>query len=431
MQTNLESTGNISRKLSVVIPSEKIQDEVDLRLKSLRSRVRIDGFRPGKVPMSVVSQRHGDAVFQEVVGEMFQSSFYEAATKEKLRVAGSPEIDATVLELGKDLEYTATFEVYPDIEISDLTKVKVVKPKVEIVDSDIDDMVETLRKQSKSLKEVSRKSKKDDLMIVDFVGTLDGEEFEGGSAEDFSVEIGAGNMVKDFEKALKGMKAGEEKTADVAFPEDYPAENLSGKTAQFNLKVKKVSQAILPDVDEEFIKKFGVASGKEADFRADIKGNLEQELKQRLQMKVKQSVMDALSDAHDVELPASLVADEIQQVRQELTQNSQQDMSSVPDDLFREQAARRVKLGLIVGEVITQNNLKKDDKRVESMLNEMAASYEDPSVLLEYYRTNQQAMQTIEAAVMEEMIVDYVLDKAKVSSKKMKFSEIMNPAVKA
>jgi len=428
MQVSVEATGNIERKLSIVVPAERVDSEVDKRLKSMRSRVRVDGFRPGKVPLSVVSQQYGDAVFQEVVGELFQSTFYEAANQEDIRVAGLPKIEAQTLEPGKDLEYTATFDTYPDFEIADVSEMEVKKPSVKVTAADVDEMIETLRKQQQNWKEVKRASKEGDLLSIDFEGKLDGKVFDGGSAEDFSVELGAGRMLKDFEDALVGLKADEEKDAEVTFPEEYPEESLKGKTTQFHLKVNKVSEPELPEVDKEFIKKFGVEDGTKKSFKEEIKSNMERELEQRVKGRIKQSVMDGLHDLHEIDLPKALVDDEIKQVRSEMTQNSQgADLSSLPDDIFKDQAARRVKLGLIVGEIITKNKLEKDQKRVDEMLDTLAASYEDPQALIEYYRGDQAAMQTIEAAVMEEMIVEWILDKAKIIDEKMKFADLAGP----
>ncbi|MGK0271485.1 MAG: trigger factor [Cocleimonas sp.] len=427
MQVSVESTGNIERKLSIVIPADRVDGEVETRLKSMRGRVKIDGFRPGKVPMSVVSQQYGDSVYQEVVGELFQSTFYEAAEQEKLKVAGMPKIEATVLEAGKDLEYNATFDIYPVFEIADISKMEVKEPAVKLAAADVNEMIETLRKQQQEWKEVKRAAKKGDLLVIDFNGKVDGEEFEGGAAQDFSVELGAGRMLVDFEGALKGMKAGAEKETDVTFPEDYPEETLKGKTAQFTLNVKTVSEPELPELNEEFIKKFGVEDGTEKSFKAEIKANMQREADQRVKSSVKQSVMEGLHELHEIDLPSSLVEEEVKQVRSEMQQNSQgADMSSLPDDMFKDQASRRVKLGLIVGEIITKNKLEKDQAKVDAMLNSLAESYEDPQALIEYYRSDQQAMQTIEAAVMEEMIVDWVLEKAKVKSEDVKFTELMN-----
>ncbi len=431
MKVSIESTGNIERKLSVVVPSERIDTEVEKRLKSMRNRVKLDGFRPGKVPLSVVSQQYGDSVFQEVAGEVIQSTFYEAAEKENVRVAGLPNIEATSIGAGKDLEYIATFDTYPEFKIADASKIKLSRPVVKVSASDVDAMIDTLRKQQQDWKEVKRGAKQGDLLVVDFEGKLDGEAFEGGSAEDFSVELGAGRMLQGFEDALIGMKAGDEKEADVTFPDDYPAENLKGKNVVFAMKVKTVSAPELPKVDKAFIQKFGVEDGTQKSFKAEIKNNMEREVEQRVKSIVKQSVMEALHEAHEVDLPTALVNDEIKQVRQEMSENSQgADISSLPDDMFKDQAARRVKLGLVVGEIITKNKLEKDQGKVDEMLETLAATYEDPQALIEYYRSNQQAMQTIEAAVMEEMIVDWVVDQANVNDEKMSFSELMDPEVK-
>ncbi len=431
MQVSVETTGKIERKITVVVPAERIDSEVDKRLKSMRGRVKLDGFRPGKVPLSVVSQQYGDSVFQEVAGEVIQSSFYEAAEKENLRVAGMPNIEATSIGAGKDLEYVATFDTYPDFEIADVSKLEVTRPVVKVTAADVDEMIETLRKQQQEWKEVKRGAKEGDLLTVDFEGRLDGETFEGGSAEDFSVELGAGRMLKGFEEALLGMKPGEEKDADVTFPDDYPSENLKGKTVVFSMKVKTVSEPELPKVDKEFIQKFGVEDGTKKSFKEEIKKNMEREVEQRVKAIIKQSVMEGLNDAHEVELPAALVTNEIKQVRQEMSENAQgADMSTLPDEMFKDQASRRVKLGLIVGEIITKNKMEKDPVKVDQMLEELASTYEDPQSLIEYYRSNQQAMQTIEAAVMEEMIVDWVMDQAKIKEEKMGFAELMNPEAK-
>ena len=426
MQVSVEATGNIERKLSVVVPAEEINKEVDVRLKKMRNRVRIDGFRPGKVPLSVVSQQYGDAVFQEVVGELFKSTFNEALKKEDLRAASLPKIETKTLEPGKDLEYTATFEIYPDFEIADVSEMEVKKPVVKVTAADVDKMIETLQKQQQSWKEVEREAQEGDLLSIDFKGTIDGKEFEGGSAEDYAVELGAGRMLEDFENALPGMKAGDEKDIDVSFPEDYPSEELKGKTAQFHLKVNKVSEPELPEINTEFIKKFGIEDGTKKSFKEEVKANMERELEQRVKSRVKQTVMEGLHDIHEVDLPEALIEDEIKQLRNEVAENAQgEDLSKLPDDLFKEQARRRVKLGLIVGNIINKNKLEKDQQRVDDMLESLAASYEDPKALIEYYRSNQEAMQTIEAAVMEEMIVEWALEKAKVVEEIMKFSELV------
>ena len=428
MQVSVESTGDIERKLMVEVPAERVDQEVEKRLKDMRGKVRLDGFRPGKVPVSVIKERYGQAVQQEVVGEVIQQTLYEAASKEDLRLAGPPSsVVPETLEVGQPLKYTATVEVYPEIEIGALETIEVTRQSTEITDDDIDKMIEVLRKQQQEWTEVDLPAEDGNQVVLSFDGSIDGEPFDGGKAEDFSMEVGRGQMIPDFEKAVIGMKAGDEKDADVTFPDDYQAENLKGKTVQFNIKVKTVSQAVLPEVDSEFYKKFGVENGSEEDFRAEVKKNMERELAQTLKARLKQSVMDGLNDTHEVAAPSSLVADEIKQMRAEMSQNGGYDASSLPEEMFKDQAERRVKLGLIVGEIIKQNNLEKDQDRIDAMLADLAASYEEPQSVIDYYKNNAQAMQTVEAAVLEEMIVDWVLEKAKVTDEVTSFDSIMNP----
>lgn len=428
MQVSVESTGNIERKLTITIPADQIDGEVESRLKSLRGRVKIDGFRPGKVPLSVVSQQYGDSVYQEVLGETFQRTFSEAVAKENLRVAGQPEIAPETLERGKDLTYVATVDVYPEFEIASMAELEVKRPVVAIKEEDVDQMIENLRQQQKEWETIDRACENGDTVNIDFEGSLDGELFDGGSAQDFNVELGAGRMLKDFEEGLVGMSKGEEKTITVAFPDEYPAENLKGKSAQFKLTVNDVKAAKLPEVDEVFIAKFGVDAGDMDSFRAEIRQNMQRELDNAIKNRVKQSVMEGLSSLHEIDLPKALVKQEVTYVRNEMSENANgADMSSLPDELFEEQASRRVKLGLIVGEIVTKNELKSDEAKIDEMLNNLASTYEEPQQLIEYYKSNPQAMQTIQAAVMEEMIVDWVVAQAKVVDEEMAFTELMNP----
>ncbi|WP_022950817.1 trigger factor [Leucothrix mucor] len=428
MQVSVESTGNIERKLTITIPADQIDGEVESRLKSLRGRVKIDGFRPGKVPLSVVSQQYGDSVYQEVLGETFQRTFSEAVAQENLRVAGQPEIAPETLERGKDLTYVATVDIYPEFEIASMAELEVKRPVVAIKDEDVDQMIENLRQQQKEWETIDRACENGDTVNIDFEGSLDGELFDGGSAQDFNVELGAGRMLKDFEEGLVGMSKGEEKTITVAFPDEYPAENLKGKSAEFKLTVNDVKAAKLPEVDEAFIAKFGVDAGDMESFRAEIRQNMQRELDNAIKNRVKQSVMEGLSSLHEIDLPKALVKQEVTYVRNEMSENANgADMSSLPDELFEEQASRRVKLGLIVGEIVTKNEMKSDETKIDEMLNNLASTYEEPQQLIEYYKNNPQAMQTIQAAVMEEMIVDWVVAQAKVVDEEMAFTELMNP----
>ncbi len=426
MQVSVESTGSIGRKMTVEVPAERIEQSVESRLRSMVKRVRLDGFRPGKVPFNVVKSRYGDSVRQEVIGEVLENTFRDASVQQNLRVAGLPQIELQALAVGQPLVYVASFDVYPEFTVADVTSLEVKRPTAEVQDADIDKMLETIRKQQREWKDIDRAAQSGDLVLIDFEGTLDGEAFTGGTAQNYSVELGVGRMLPDFEAALIGMQAGETKTADVSFPEDYQAENLKGKTAQFKLTVHKVQEESLPEVNAEFIKQFGVEDGSMESFRAEVKKNMTRELGNALKAQVKQQVMEGLSSLHEIELPSALVKDEIQHVREEFSQSTGTPANNIPDDLFQPQAARRVKLGLIVGEIIRQKGLQRDPARVDAMLETLAASYEDPVALINYYRTNRQAMQTVEAAVMEDMIVEWVLDQAQVTDEARDFEAVMN-----
>jgi len=427
MQVSVESTGEIERKIMVEVPAERITREVDSRLKNMRGNVRIDGFRPGKVPASVVKERYGDSVFREVVNDLIQRTLYEAAEKEDLRIASTSQIEPDDdMRLGKALKYTATVEVYPEIKIASLEDLEIVRQQVEINDDDLDKMVETLRNQQKKWIDVEGAAEDGHQVIVDFDGSVDGESFEGGKSENVPVEIGAGKMLPDFETALLGMSAGDEKVADVSFPDDYQADDLKGKTAQFKLTVSSVKASVLPEVDADFYKLFGVENGSEADFRVEVKKNMQRELSQRLKSNLKESVMNGLAERHTFESPTYLINQEIEHVRNEMSQGGEYDASSLPD-VFKEQAKRRVKLGLLVGEIIKQNDIQKDQERVDAMLQELSASYEDSQAVIDYYKNNAEAMQSVNAAVMEEIIVEWVLGQAKVTDKEVDFYALLNP----
>ena len=427
MQVSVETTGNIDRKMTVAVPAAQIDQEVEKRLKSMAGRVRIDGFRPGKVPFSLIKKRYEDSVRYEIVEKLLGSSFQQAAGQEKLRVAGLPKIDLKTMEAGKDLEYEAIFQVYPEFIVGNIETLTISRPNAEVTDADLDKMVEIIRKQNQEWHETDRAAQNGDRVKIDFAGTVDGEAFEGGTASDYSVELGMGRMLKDFEEGLVGMKVGEEKTVDVAFPENYHAENLKGKTAQFKLTMKQVQEPVLPELDADFIKRFGVDDGSIDSFRAEVRKNMQRELGNAIKTQVKQQVMDGLAQLHEIDIPAALVEDEIRYIREEFSQNTGASADNMPAELFQPQAERRVKLGLLVGEIIRQNNMQRDPARVEAMLENLASTYEEPQALKDYYRSNRQAMQTIEAAVMEEMIVEWVLEKANVTDETRDFDSIMNP----
>lgn len=428
MQVSVESTGKLERKLTIEVPSARIDDEVDKRLRSMAGQVKIAGFRPGKVPFKVVKQRYGRGVYQEVLGDVVQRSFAEAVAKEQLHPAGSPQIEAKAAEPGKALEYTATFEVYPEFEVADVADLEITRPVAEVTDGDIDGMLETLRNQRKSWEAIDRPAQAGDRLSIDFEGTLDGEPFEGGKGEGVAVVLGEGRLIEDFERQLDGLKAGDEKTMDVGFPADYPTENLAGKTAQFKVIAREVAEARLPEVDEAFAEAFGISEGGVEALRREVRANMERELEQTVKNRIKTQVMDGLYARNPLEIPRALVAEEIERLRQQaMSSMGQEDRDRFPDSLFEQEAKRRVTLGLIIAEMVKRHEIKLDKERLDGALQQMASSYEDPQQVVEYYRRNHQAMASLEAIVLEEQVVDWVMEHAKVSEATMRFDELMNP----
>lgn len=428
MQVSVEATGSIQRKMTVSVPAERINGEVDKRLKKMRGQVRMDGFRPGKVPLNIVKKRYSLDVLQDVASDIIESSFADAVQEKQQYIAGQPAIRPLSMGLGTALEYEATYEVYPEITLQSVEGVAISKPQVEINDTDVDQMIETLRAQRKVWSDVDREATIGDRLTIDFVGRLDGVAFEGGASEDYQVTLGERAMLEDFEKALEGMKAGEEKVADVAFPDNYQAEQLKGQTAQFELRVKKVEVSSLPEVDAEFIKHFEEGVDDLAGFREKVKENMQNELSNVVNMQIKTQVMNALHDKHEFDVPQALIDQEIGQLRQEMNENTGVKTDDLPNELFTEQAKRRVKLGLTVGELIKVHNLETDKDQVEAKLRQLSSTYEDPEAMINMYREMPAAMQTIEAAVMEDMIVGWVLSQATITLEPQSFDEVMKSA---
>ena len=430
MQVSVESLNNLERRMKVQVPAEKIDTEVENRLKSMVGKVRLDGFRPGKVPLNVIRQRFSSGVYQEVLGEVMQSSFQEAVAQEKIRLAGMPEIDPGTPVQGKELEFTATFEVYPEIELADMKTIELTVPKAEISNADIDKMLENLRNQQKTWEKVDRAAKEGDQIVIDFEGSMDGEVFEGGKAEQMPLVLGEGRMIPGFEEPLVGLKADEEKTIDVTFPEDYHAKNLAGKTAQFAIKVSAVNEAVLPEIDEDFIKSFGVEDGKVESLREEARTNMQRELDQAIAKQVKNQVMDALAGKHDFNIPQSMVKDEVGRLREQTQASMGQQAAAnpLPDNLFEDEAKRRVLLGLLISEIVASNDIELDNDRVQAMLEEVASGYQDPQSVIQYYRTNPEHMDGIRAAVMEEQVVKWIREQAQIKEEKSSFDQVMNPA---
>ena len=431
MQVSIETTSGLERRLTIGVPAEQVEAEVENRLKQAARTVTIKGFRKGKVPMSVVQQRFGAGVRQEVVGDVISRSFYAAVQKENVKPAGQPAIQPKQLAAGKDLEYVAIFEVYPTVALSDLSAYEITRHTAEVNEADVDNMIEVLRKHQTTWAAAERAAVDGDQVNIDFIGTKDGVEFAGGKAEGQNLVLGSNSMIPGFEAGVLGLKAGEEKTITVTFPADYQAEELRGAEAQFDIKVNAVSAPQLPQLKKEFFVKFGVEKGGEKQFRKEVKANMDRELSNALKAKVKTQVMDALLASHTTDLPKALVANEIDVLRNQMMQRfggQQQNFdvkSLLPDTMFQAEAQRRVTLGLIVGEIVKSAKLKPDAKRVKSMIEDIASTYQEPKEVVEYYNSNPELLSGVESAVLEDQVVDYVLASAKVTDQASAYEDII------
>ncbi|MBH3272612.1 trigger factor [Serratia marcescens] len=434
MQVSVETTQGLGRRLSITVPADTIKQAVKKELINAAKSVRIDGFRKGKVPMNIVEQRYGASVRQDVLGEAMQRSFVDAIIKEKINPAGAPNYVPGEYKEGEDFTFAVEFEVYPEVELKGLENIEVEKPVVEVNDEDVDAMLDTLRKQQATWKETDRAAEAEDRVTVDFTGSIDGEEFEGGKASDFVLAMGQGRMIPGFEEGLVGHKAGEEFSIDVNFPEDYHAENLKGKAAKFAIVLKKVEERELPELTEEFIKRFGVADGSVAGLRTEVRKNMERELKGAVRNRIKSQAIDGLVSANEIGVPAALIDGEIDVLRRQAAQRfggNEKQALELPRELFEEQAKRRVVVGLLLGEVISTNDLKADEDRVKTLIEEMASAYEDPSEVIEFYSKNKELMNNMRNVALEEQAVEALLAKAKVTEKATTFSELMNQTQQA
>ncbi|QSX34896.1 trigger factor [Shewanella avicenniae] len=432
MQVSVETTQGLERRLTISVPAEQIEKLVKENLQREAKRARIPGFRPGKVPASVIEKRYGKAIRQDITGEVMQRSFIDAIIAEKLNPAGAPTLTPGATE-GEQFEFTATFEVYPEVAVTGIDAIEIEKPVAEVKDADVDNMIETLRKQHATFAAVEREAAEGDKAIINFVGSIDGEEFEGGKAEDFELQLGSGRMIPGFEEGVIGHKAGEEFDIDVTFPEEYHAENLKGKAAKFAITLKEVKGAELPEVNDEFATRFGVLEGGVDALKAEIRKNMERELEQALKANVKEQVLNGLLAANEVELPKALIAGEVDVLRRQALQRfggqfNPQQMPELPAELFTEQAERRVKIGLLLGEVIKGSELKADEERVQALIASMASAYEDPKEVVEYYNSNNELMQNMRNLALEEQAVEEVLKAAKVTDKEVAFEDFMNKA---
>ena len=428
MNVTVESTGALERRMRVEVPIERIENEVASRLKSVGKTARIKGFRPGKVPPRVVRQKYGKQVRQEVLGEIMQKSYTDAVMQQNLKPAGGPKIE-TEGEDDKNFTYVATFEVLPEVQLKNLDKIKVEKPDVQIGDEDLEDMLLSLRRQRASWDEVDRKSGDGDRVIVDFVGTVDGEEFQGGSGKEIPVVLGEGQMLADFEKGLKGMQAGEEKTIKVKFPKDYPAEELAGKKADFAITMRKVTEEVLPALDDEFAASFNVTEGGLEQFRKDVRENMEREARQKVDADIREQVMNGLIEKNPIDVPQALVHEEMHSMQHEAMQRMgiEDHDQAPPMDSFREAADKRVRLGLLLRQVIAENNITAGEDDMRARVEDMCAGYENSDEMVKMYMANPQVMQQIEPMVVEKKAVEWLLENGQTKAKKVSFKDYMNP----
>lgn len=430
MQVSVEATGGLERRMTVEVPKERIEKEVRERLQRLARTTRLKGFRPGKVPLKEVARRYGNEVRMEVIGELMQSTFYQAVAQEKLQPAGAPQIEPKSLDEGSDISYTATFEVMPEIELASFEGTKLEKTVAEVTDADVDKMLETLCKQRAEWTEADRAAQEEDRVTIDFKGTIDGEDFKGNEGKSVPVTIGSQRMIAGFEDGLVGAKAGDELTLDLTFPEDYAYKEVAGKPVQFVVKVHKVEESKLPEVDEEFAKGFGITDGGVEALRGEIRQNMERELEQAVKAKIKQQVMDKLLELNEIEVPKALIDHEAEvlagQMRQQMHVPAGKQGPAIDASMFQDQARRRVTLGLLLSELIRKNELSVDEGKVREAVEKIAASYDHPDEVVKWYYADRKRLSEVESVVLEDIAVEWVLGQAEVSEVKSDFDAVMN-----
>ena len=433
MAVNVETLEKLERKITLTLPATVIQNEVNARLKKLARQVKIDGFRPGKVPMNIVAQRYGYSVHYEVMNDKVGEAFNQATIEAQLRVAGQPRISEKEQAPEGEMAFDAIFEVYPEVKMKDLAQVTIDKLQADVTDEAIDKTIEILRKQRRTYAQRSLDSTADtdDRVTVDFEGKIDGEPFDGGRAQDFQFVVGEGQMLQEFEAAVKGMKVGESKTFPLAFPEDYQGREVAGKTADFMVTLKKLEASHLPEVTDELAKSLGAVDATVTGLRVDIRGNLEREVKFRLLGRNKQAALDALVEHAELDLPNSIVQAEldrmVQGAREELKQRGikDADKAPIPEEVFKPQAERRVRMGLVVSELVRQQGLQATPDQIKAHVEELSASYEKPTEVQRWYYSDNRRMAEVEGIVIEQNVTNYVFSLVKVNEKAISFDELM------
>lgn len=430
MEATSAKPNDLERRIDLSIAIADVEKDVDQRLQRMGRNIKMSGFRPGKVPFNIVKQQYGDQARHEVLSEALDRAFGEAVTAQNLRVAGYPRIEPKATESTSHLEFSAIFEVYPEFTPGDLSSAEIERPVLEVGAAEIDQTLDILRKQRVSYEDTDRAAAKDDRVVIDFLGKKDGEPFQGGQANDYPFVLGQGMMLPEFEKAVEGLKAGESKTFDMTFPEDYFAKDMAGQTVQFEITVKQVQAAKLPEVDSEFAKSMGIADGDVAKMREEIEGNLKREVKRRIEARLKDQVMEALLSVNPIGIPNALVEMEVQRLMQQARQDMEQRGMKMKDfpiqpEWFADQAKRRVSLGLILAEVVKTEKLQADAAKVKALVEETAQSYEHPEEVVRWYYAQPQRLAEVEGVVIENNVVEWVLSKAKVTDKAVPFDELM------
>ena len=429
MQVSVEKTSELSRKMTVIVPETIVQEKMAERLKTLARQVKIDGFRPGKVPQHVVNKMYGERVRGEIAGDLIQTTYYDALRDQDLKPAGQPHIHD--LDETEGFKYIAEFEVYPEISLAGIEGMEITQTSATVEESDVDAMIEKLRAQKKTWNEVECASRAQDRISIEFSGVSEGENFTDGMVKDFPVEIGAKQMIPGFEDNLVGLKKGDSKTFSVTFPEDYTNTKLAGTLAEFSVEVSKVEESVLPVIDEEFIKAYGTQDGLMTTFRTDIKANMERELAQALHGKLKNTVLDALYEKIKLNVPNILIEEEIQNLMKPYLESAkrnkmkQADMQ-LPKEMFKDQAQRRVALGLILGEIIHAQDIKVDDNKVRTTIEDMAKSYEQPEAYVTWYYSDKSRLHSVQQMVLEDQTVEWLVSKAKIANETKGFGDIMD-----
>jgi len=432
MQVSVENVSGLERRVKIAVPADQVEQAVNKKINQAARTIKMDGFRVGKVPLNVIKKRYGASIRAEALDDIIRDAYVSAIQQTELKVAGFPNIEPISFAEGKDVEFAAVVEVYPEVTLGDFSALAVERPTSEVTDADVETMIANLRRQRAKWEESSETAADQDRLTIDFEGSVNGEVFDGGTAQDFAIVLGSKRMIPGFEEQLVGSTAGEEKVITVTFPADYQAENLAGKEAQFKINVKKVVKPTLPELDATFLEAFGVKDGSVDQFRADVRKNMERELRNGVRAKVKSAVFDALVKANSIQLPKALVAEEISRQRQQAIQqfggqNAQIKPEMLPDELFKEQSERSVALGLLVSEIIRANEITVDAERVRALVDEVAQSYEQPEEVVKWYYSSKEQMAQVQSAVLEDQVVDLVLAKAQITDKAVGYEELLRP----